>query len=684
MDTNPLPSPMPRTRGPARRGRTCIRRRLLALAGATLLGMCLQAPAATIDVPNGDFSASGNIGSVGGGLLNPSDTRLIGEGPWSAHYDGIISVIAPPTMTIGGGNASVAGLAGITALGIINNGGYFTQTLGTAWQANRRYTLSAEVTASGTLGLSLLEAGNAGVALKMGTSRFCTSTTPGLARLTLLSSQRWKLQIECDSGTSVSGNIGVDLLAEPAGLLTANLLTGISFDNVTLGSRLSNQVPASLIAVDATPRSAVVGTTVNPPLTVQVLDVEGEPIQGVQVSFTWPSSGASATVSPNPAVTGPDGTISVTTTANTIAGSYTILAQVSGVATPISFAMTNRAGAPAALRDASGSGQHAEVTQTFAAPLTTQVVDAYSNPVPDVDVAFSAPSTGASASLPPTASTDQNGRVAVVPVANTVAGSYVVGASVAGVSAGATFALDNDAGAPASIGTADGSGQGAVVLTPFGAPLSVTIADAYGNPVGGATATFEAPASGASANLGSGTAVTGPNGRASINAVANGTIGGYTVKAYAAGVDQPTLFSLTNLLSPTVVPEANGGSGQNGQINGLFSCVLLVRVSENGVPKPGLQVDFTAPASGPSATLSRGGTSGTSLRVPSDGNGFAWVEATANGIPGRFVVNAQLVYSTAAPVEFRLNNLAPNEPVFADGFDGTCVVAVGGGAHDSD
>src|SRR5262249_58953762 len=79
-----------------------------------------------------------------------------------------------------------------------------------------------------------------------------------------------------------------------------------------------------------------------------------------------------------------DGRASVTATAGTIAGSYTVTAAAAGVTSPAAFALTNTHGAPASVTVASGSGQTATVTTGFATPLVAVVKDAYGNPVPEI------------------------------------------------------------------------------------------------------------------------------------------------------------------------------------------------------------------------------------------------------------------------------------------------------------
>ena len=60
------------------------------------------------------------------------------------------------------------------------------------------------------------------------------------------------------------------------------------------------------------------------------------------MTFTAPGSGASATPSTGTAAIGADGTASITATANATAGTYSVTASASGVATPASFALTNQ------------------------------------------------------------------------------------------------------------------------------------------------------------------------------------------------------------------------------------------------------------------------------------------------------------------------------------------------------
>jgi len=105
----------------------------------------------------------------------------------------------------------------------------------------------------------------------------------------------------------------------------------------------SQPVPAAIAVVSGGGQSAVIGQAFTNPLVVRVTDASNDPVSGALVTFSVPTSGASASLSGATATTGSDGTASVTATANGIASStaYTVSASVSGVTTPATFSLTN-------------------------------------------------------------------------------------------------------------------------------------------------------------------------------------------------------------------------------------------------------------------------------------------------------------------------------------------------------
>ena len=214
--------------------------------------------------------------------------------------------------------------------------------------------------------------------------------------------------------------------------------------------------PASLTITQGNGQSATANTAFALSLQVTVKDAGSNPIAGVVVTFTAPSSGVGGTFGGAASAMATTNTSGVATaptfTADGTAGSYTVSATVPGVTTPASFTLTNVPGTAASLTITQGNAQGAAVATEFATPLQVVVKDSTSNPVAGVMVTFTAPSSGASGgfggSITGTATSNGAG-LATAPAftANTIAGSYSVSAAAAGVAA-VSFSLTNMAGAP--------------------------------------------------------------------------------------------------------------------------------------------------------------------------------------------------------------------------------------------
>jgi protocatechuate 3,4-dioxygenase beta subunit len=219
--------------------------------------------------------------------------------------------------------------------------------------------------------------------------------------------------------------------------------------------------PSTVVEVSGSGQSTAVGTTFPDPLVVEVTDQYGNPVSGAAVNFvveaddgagaSFATGGSSATVA-----TDADGqATSPALTAGTTAGSFIVVADVSGASEPAVFSLEDLPGPPATLTAGVGDDQQAELGQPFAIPLAVTVRDADGNPVPGVSVTFSAPTSGASGTFAGggtsvTVMTDSDG-VAVAPTftANDQPGGFVVEASVAQVSQPAVFALVNEEPPPA-------------------------------------------------------------------------------------------------------------------------------------------------------------------------------------------------------------------------------------------
>jgi hypothetical protein len=220
------------------------------------------------------------------------------------------------------------------------------------------------------------------------------------------------------------------------------------------GTQSGIQVEAlgpALLAVDPytsqPSQSTQILTAFPKPLAVVLTDIYGNPQSGFVITFTVPSSGASAILTgTNPQLTGSDGKVSLGAAANTIAGVYEVqvTANVPGVM-PIRFTLTNLPGPASSLFLISGSQQKTPVGKPFSAPLVVEARDLYNNIVPNAWVSFSAPVAGPSCILANggQVQTGVDGQAVMTAVANMSVGSYMVEARLAGGSTIIYFNLTN-------------------------------------------------------------------------------------------------------------------------------------------------------------------------------------------------------------------------------------------------
>ncbi len=223
----------------------------------------------------------------------------------------------------------------------------------------------------------------------------------------------------------------------------------------------------SITATAGTPQSTKVNTAFTAALQATVKDASGNPVSGASVTFTAPGSGVSASFGGSNSATVSTNASGIATaptlSANAQAGSYSVSASTAGATQNASFSLVNTAAAAGSITATAGTPQSANVGNAFSTALQATVKDTAGNPLSGVTVTFTAPASGASASFggtaTATASTNASG-VATSPAltANSQAGSYNVTASVAGVSASASFALTNNASGSAG-GALSGTGS---------------------------------------------------------------------------------------------------------------------------------------------------------------------------------------------------------------------------------
>ncbi len=364
----------------------------------------------------------------------PANTTLTnGTGTFSATLKtaGAQTITATDTVTnsiTATSNNITVGVGAVTHLSVSAPG---TATAGTSFS----FTVTA------------LDAGNNTVSGYSGTVHFTSSDTQAGAGA--------GLPIDAKLSNGVGGFAAILKTAGPQTITATdtvtNSITGTS-SNITV-----SHGAGVVTATAGTPQSVAISQSFATALQATVKDAYGNPVSGVTVTFTAPGSGlpsgtfAGATNSTT-ANTNTNGIATAPVfTANSLAGSYTVTATITG-GTPASFSLTNLAGSAHSIAATpSSKNQSAWTNSAFALPLQATVTDASGNPVSGITVTFTAPAAGSGASgtfaggNTATANTDTNG-IATAPTftANSFAGSYTVTATATGITTPASFSLTNN------------------------------------------------------------------------------------------------------------------------------------------------------------------------------------------------------------------------------------------------
>ena len=549
--------------------------------------------------------------NVGGALSTPLQATVTDQ------YGNVVTVATTVTFTINGVSNAQGGAFGTgtlqtttatTSAGIVN-----LATTGTsAFVANHvvgAYTITASVSGGTTTGIFNLTNLAGAPATVTPTAATATQSVPAGQPFTALAvvvkdsfgnvvtNQAVVFQAPTTagaaSGTFSNGTATITVNTDSTGTatapFTANSVAGGPYNvtatvNAIVGKfNLTNTAgSATHIAAGSgtTPQNIGIGQPSAKALSVTLTDANNNPVNGQTVTFTiTAANGAGATF----AGTGNPTTVQATSvsgvatapvlTANLVLGSYTATATAGGLS--VTFNLTNVAGPPATIALTSGGAQTTQIGTAFANPLVVTVTDAAGNPVVGGNVTFTAPSSGSSLVFQGAANTvtvaTVAGGVATSPAmtANNSIGTFTVTVTAGSVSN--TFTgMTNTAGAPAKIVAVSGTTPQSVQTgNPFTKAPAVTVTDAGGNLVSGATVTFTAPSipGKASGYFGAPQTVTVTSNQSGVatapTLIANLITGGFTVTATVQTTVQGVAsvsFSMTNTACSVVTLVAAQGN----------------------------------------------------------------------------------------------------------------------------
>jgi ELWxxDGT repeat protein len=235
--------------------------------------------------------------------------------------------------------------------------------------------------------------------------------------------------------------------SNPKWLTVFNNSLFFNADGGNIGAELRilyDQQPVSLTIISGGSQSTAVNTAFNNQIKVKVLDQYNIPVPNSPVSFFLPSGGASGTLSGGSAgFTDANGEITKTLTANTVAGTYSIVVQVVGGANPTAVisSLTNLPGPVAQIAYLAPVPSSVLVNSPIKPPVRVILQDQYGNRVYQSGVQVrltlrKANNTNSPNLLggPVTVTTNANGLARFVGLRITAPGTYKFRAQVLNIS----------------------------------------------------------------------------------------------------------------------------------------------------------------------------------------------------------------------------------------------------------
>ncbi len=341
--------------------------------------------------------------------------------------------------------------------------------------------------------------------------------------------------------------------------------------------------PRTLVKISGDNQTGSAGVSLPQPFVVEVRDTNGDPVEGVTVTFTVTGGGGS--LNPEVTRTNASGRAWTRLTPGDNAGTNTVTAKVSGIPQEVVFsAEATLAPPPPMLVKVSGDGQTGTPGQTLE-PFVVEVRDQNAQPVSGLFVTFIHNSGSLSTVLDVTGS-DGRAETTLTLGNDTGTTTVTVHAGRASVTFEVTVALP-----PTGLVKISGDNQDGHTGATLAYPLVVEVRDANGNPLRRVTVTFTVTAGGGSLNPE--TTQTNARGRASTRLTLGDNPGTNSVRVSVDGLSQTRVFSAeATLPPPPPVLSIISGDGQIGVPGQTLEPFVVEVRHQNGDPMVGVFVVF--------------------------------------------------------------------------------------------
>lgn len=394
------------------------------------------------------------------------------------------------------------------------------------------------------------------------------------------------------------------------------------------------KVPTSIGISVGSNQTAAVATAVPIAPAVLVRDQSGDPMSGVDVTFTVQTGGG--TITGGTATTDANGVATVGSwTLGTAAGSNTLWGSVTGL-TPVTINATGTAGTATALVLTTPPSPAVPSGGVFAQQPVVQLHDAYGNDRAQagVPVTVSITSGGGTLNGTLTENTDATGAAVFtnLEIIGTV-GPRTLTFISPGLTSVGSGAIDVLVGTPTTIVATTSTILGGTVGQPVSNRPTVQVTDASGNPVVGVTVTFAVTAGGGSVTGGS--SPTGLGGIAQVTSWTLGTVAGSNTLDASVGSLAPVAFEAAAQAGPPAklaISTAPSTTAPSGSVLAQQPVIRLQDEFGNEVSQAGLAV-----------AVSRSPTSaglGGTLSINTDATGVAtFTDLSLTGTVGAYALD---------------------------------------------
>jgi adhesin/invasin len=373
-----------------------------------------------------------------------------------------------------------------------------------------------------------------------------------------------------------------------------------------------------------------VGEALPQPLVAAVTDGADRPVEGATVVFVLTDPAPGASVSPATTTTAADGTataqVVLGTRPGTQAGEVRALGGQGQATASATFSLNAVPENANGITAVSGMDQSGQVGTALANPLVVQIADAFGNPIPGIDVAWTVDGGGSVSS--PTTTTGADGQTSVTRTLGTTAGTQRTLASVDGLAGSpVTFAHTATAGAASGLSIVSGDDQTGPVSTELPLPLVVVLKDGGLNPVPGAAVSWVIGSGGGSVTPS--TSSTDGAGQAIVAWTLGDTPGPNTVSAVVSGIGVVEFSATATAGAParlSIVTQPSG-SAVSGAALGQQPVIQLLDAGGNPATQTGVAVQV--------ALATGGGSLGGATSTLTDANGrAAFTDLSITGLPG--------------------------------------------------